>query len=145
MTAQFTTTRRVEFADTDRAGIVHFANFYRYMEEAEDAFFGSLGLHLNNPQADGSIIGWPRVAASCSFEAPAYHEDVLEIRLSVVRKGVKSLTMNFEFWRDETRIAYGQLKTACCLCRQGEPLTAIEIPEEYGQKIDEAGEPDQST
>ena len=39
----FITHRRVEFSDTDMAGIVHFANFYRYMEQAEHDFFRSLG------------------------------------------------------------------------------------------------------
>ena len=32
---QFRQTRRVQFAETDLAGIVHFSNFFRYMEEAE--------------------------------------------------------------------------------------------------------------
>ena len=35
--------RRVEFAETDMAGQVHFSNFFRYMEAAEHAFFRSLG------------------------------------------------------------------------------------------------------
>jgi tetratricopeptide (TPR) repeat protein len=34
----FTTTRRVEFGDTDMAGIMHFANFFRFMEAAETSF-----------------------------------------------------------------------------------------------------------
>ena len=87
MPAQFTTTYRVEFCDTDVAGIVHFANFYRYMEQAEHEYFRSLGLSIMQSQEDGSVIGWPRVSASCSFEAPAYFEDVLEIRMNVARKG----------------------------------------------------------
>lgn len=57
--AQFTTRRRVEFSETDMAGIVHFANFYRWMEEAEHDFFRSLGLSIMVRQEDGSYIGWP--------------------------------------------------------------------------------------
>jgi len=139
MAAQFSMTRRVEFSDTDMAGIVHFVNFYRYMEQAEHEFFRSLGLSIMQKQADGTVIGWPRVSAACTFEAPAYYDDLLEVRLSVVCKGVKSLTMKFEFWRDETRIARGQLKTACCLCRHDAPIKSIEIPPSYSEKIEEAG------
>ena len=135
MTAQFITTRRVEFADTDMAGIIHFANYYRYMEEAEHAWFRSLGLSIMQSQLDGSVIGWPRVSASCSFEAPAYFEDALEVRLNVVRKGVKSLNYEIEFWRGETRLAHGKLKTVCCVCRRGEPLESIVIPAEYSDKL----------
>lgn len=141
MTAQFTTTRRVEFADTDLAGIIHFANYYRYMEEIEHAFFRSLGLSIMQTQPDGSVIGWPRVSAACSFEAPAYFEDLLEVRLNVVRKGVKSLNYEIEFWRGETRLAHGKLKTVCCLCRPGQPLQSIPIPTSYTDKIAEMSGP----
>ena len=141
MTSQFISTRRVEFADTDMAGIIHFANYYRYMEEAEHAFFRSLGLSIMQPQSDGSVIGWPRVSASCSFEAPAYFEDLLEVRLNVVRKGVKSLNYEIEFWRGETRLAHGRLKTVSCFCRHGQPLESIPMPAEYSDKIQEMSDP----
>ena len=136
--AQFTTTRRVEFGDTDMAGIIHFACYYRYMEEAEHQFFRSLGLSIMQKQDDGSVIGWPRVSATCTFETPAYFEDELEIRMDVARKGLKSLTMEFEFWRDETRVAHGRLKTACCICRHDQPLESIAIPENYDNVIQES-------
>ena len=138
MAYEFTTTRRVEFAETDMAGIAHFANFNRYMEETEHEFFRSLGLSIMWKTDDGATIGWPRVSASCSFEAPAYFEDVLEVRLTVERKGVKSLTLGFEFRRGETRIARGQLKTVCCLLRKGEPMRSIEIPPFISEKIEQS-------
>lgn len=140
MPAQFATTRRVEFAETDAAGIAHFANFFRYMEETEHEFFRSLGLRIMNEAEDGALISWPRVSTSCSFEAPAYYEDVLEIHMNVVRKGAKSLTFEFEFWRDDVRIARGRVKTACCVCRRGEPIRSIVIPEEYDERIKETGQ-----
>ncbi|GAB4140770.1 MAG: thioesterase family protein [Planctomycetaceae bacterium] len=135
MSAQFTTTRFVEFSETDMAGIVHFANFYRYMEEAEHRFFRSLGLSIMDHQPDGSIIGWPRVAASCSFEAPAFYEDEIEIRLNVVNMGRRSLTIEAEFWRGETRLAHGEMKTVCCLIRHGEKISSMDIPNHYREKL----------
>jgi YbgC/YbaW family acyl-CoA thioester hydrolase len=133
---RFTYSRRVQFVDTDMAGIVHFANFYKWMEEAEHAFFLSLGFKLIQRQPDGIVIGWPRVRCSCSFESPAFYDDVLEIDLDVTRVGVKSLTMSFLFRRGETRIALGELKTACCLHHPGQPLQSIEIPPHYREKLE---------
>ena len=130
-------TRRVAFAETDMAGIVHFANFYRYMEEAEHAFFRSLGRSVNERQPDGSIFGWPRVAASCNFKAPAFYEDVLEIHAIVERIGVKSLTMRYEFFRGETPIAKGSMKIVCCVFRPGEPMTSIPIPPAFTAVLEE--------
>ena len=54
---EFTITRRVEFSETDMAGIVHFSNFCRYMEHAEHAFFRSLDRSIVDPALG---IGWPR-------------------------------------------------------------------------------------
>ena len=139
MTAHFVTTRRVEFADTDMAGIIHFANYYHYMEEAEHTFFRSLGFSVMQPQPEGSVIGWPRVSASCSFEVPAYFEDELQVRLRIERVGAKSLNFVIEFWRGETRLAHGRLKTVCCLCGPRQPLKSIRIPDDYLAKFEASG------
>ena len=138
MRPQFVTTRRVEFVDTDLAGIMHFSNYYRYMEQAEHEYFRSLGLDIHQVNEDGSIVGWPRVKASCTFEAPARCNDLLELRLHIERKGVKSLTIVVEFWKDEQRLAHGKLKTVCCRFRHGEPMQSIEIPPPYSDLIAEA-------
>ena len=138
MPAQFTHTRIVQFADTDVAGIVHFANFYRWMEEAEHAYLRSLGFSVMQTQPDGTVIGFPRVQASCRFKAPAFFEDELQVDVNVVRRGVKSLTFSFEFRRGETCIATGEMKTVCCLCQPGGKLESIEIPPRYCEKLVEA-------
>lgn len=138
MTAQFVMRRRVEFSDTDMAGIVHFSSYYRYMEQTEHAFFRSLGLSIMETRPDGTVIGWPRVSASCSFEAPARFEDELDVHLIVERKGVKSLTMRYEFHRAGQRIAHGRMKIACCICRHNAPLESIPIPEHIDRLIAES-------
>src|SRR5260370_23173289 len=96
------------------AGIVHFANFYRFMEEAEHEMFRSLGFKIVENQPDGSVVGWPRVQASCRFEAPAYYDDLIDIDITIARVGVKSLTMSFLFRRGTTRLASGELMTVYC-------------------------------
>jgi YbgC/YbaW family acyl-CoA thioester hydrolase len=145
MPSEFTTTRRVEFIDTDMAGIVHFANFYRYMEHAESEFFRSLGLKLLEKREDGSWVGWPRLAASCSFRAPAYFEDVIMVRLRIIRKSAKTLTMSFEFTRGDTLLAVGELKTAYCLFRPGERLVALEMPAHFDQAFETIPEAEAGT
>jgi len=140
MTAQFVTQRRVEFSHTDMAGIIHFSNYYFYMEEAEHEFFRSLGLSIMKKQSDDVVIGWPRISANCTFEAPVRFEDVLDIHVNVERKGVKSLTIRYEFFCGEKRVAHGRMKTACCLCRHDAPLESIPIPPEYDSVILESTE-----
>lgn len=122
------------------AGIVHFSNYYRYMEEAEHAYLRSLGLSVMMTLDDGTVIGWPRVRTSCAYEAPARFEDEIEIHLNVSRKGVKSLTLDMEFWRGETRLAHGTLKTVCCIVGHNTALISIPIPPDIDAKILEAPE-----
>ena len=134
-------TRQVQFAETDMAGIVHFTNFFRYMEEAEHAYLRSLGLSVMMHLPDGRHIGWPRVRCQCTFEAPVTFEQTLEVRVKVLRKGVKSLTFEMEFWWENTRLAVGMLKTCCCEITPGLPLKSIEIPQEFADKIIESPAP----
>ena len=87
--------RLVEFADTDLAGIVHFANFFRFVESAEHAFFRSLGFRVHTSTGTDHQ-GWPRLEASCQFRRPAHFEQVLEICLRI--EELRSSSLRYNFW-----------------------------------------------
>ena len=139
----FMTKRRIEFSDTDMAGIVHFARFFIFMETAEHEFLRSLGLGVSM-EVHGDPVGWPRVAASCDYLRPVYFEDELAIHLTVIHKGAKSLTYRAVFLKDGDVVARGKLTASCCICRVGEPLQSIAIPDEIGALIKEYPEEMQS-
>jgi YbgC/YbaW family acyl-CoA thioester hydrolase len=91
----FTHRRLVEFADTDLAGIMHFANFFRFVECAEHAFFRSLGHRVHT--ADGSAHqGWPRIEVACRYHKPARFEQTLEIGLRI--QEVRTSSLSYGFW-----------------------------------------------
>ncbi|MCA9078307.1 MAG: acyl-CoA thioesterase [Planctomycetaceae bacterium] len=136
---QFIATRRVQFSETDMAGIVHFSNFYRWMEETEHEYYRSLGLSIMEANDDGTYLGWPRVSASCTFERPLTYDDEFEVRLDVERIGVKSINYVMEFWQEQ-RLAYGRLKTACCICGAHARIESIVIPDRYLAVIKESDE-----
>lgn len=138
MHSEFHATRRVEFSDTDMAGIVHFSRFFVFMEAVEHAFLRALGTSVST-EWEGNKIGWPRLEATCTYLSPAVFEDVLDIHLKVIRKGTKSLTYRFDFFRGETAIARGELSTVCCICNPGEKIRSIPIPNFIADQIaDEA-------
>ena len=76
MVFEFRLQRHVQFYETDAAGIVHFSNYFRYMEEAEHALWRSAGLSIS---ASGSEIGWPRVNVSFEYTRPLRFEDEFEL------------------------------------------------------------------
>ena len=124
---RYKTKRRVEFRDTDAAGIVHFSAFFVYMEQAEHELLRSLGASVAMRDDEGEI-GWPRVSASCDYRNAARFEDVLDVEVSVQRLGRKSVTYGFRFERDEIEIASGSLTAVCCRIRPGHLTESIEIP-----------------
>ena len=83
-TIPFNITRRVQFAETDMAGVLHFSNYYRWMEEIEHAFWRSCGLSVI---IDTGEISWPRVKTGCEHYAPARFEDEVLLTLRVINVG----------------------------------------------------------
>lgn len=99
MTSEFSHERTIEFVDTDMAGIVHFSNFFRYMEAAEHAFFGSLGLSLHRDREAGGMSGWARVHAECDYASPLRYRDALRVDLSVREMTHSTVGYDFTFHR----------------------------------------------
>jgi len=130
----FRISRRIEFADTDMAGIVHFANFFRFMEAAEVDFLRSRGLSVVM-YWEGHRISFPRVAASCDYLRPIRFQDVVEITVSLQRLGRKSATYAFEFFRGSELIARGQVSSVCCVAAEG-GIKSIEIPASIRQMLE---------
>lgn len=132
-TPTFTMRRMIQFAETDLAGVLHFANYYRLMEEVEHAFWRSLGSGVVTYHGD-TRISWPRVATSCEYFAPAHFEDELELRLTVAHVGQRSVTYQVEFMEHGERIALGRTTAVCCTMIEG-TFQPIEIPDELRTRL----------
>jgi YbgC/YbaW family acyl-CoA thioester hydrolase len=137
MACEFKIVRRVEFSDTDLAGIVHHAVFFRYMESAEHAFFRSLGLSVV-PRKTGPPVGWPRVHSECDFSAPLRFEDEVEIHLLVAQKKSKALTYAFRLHKlngkERHEVARGSV-TVVCVALAGGQMKATKIPKVIADQI----------
>lgn len=126
--------RRVEWHDTDAAGIAHFTAFLRYMEEAEHEFLRARGLSVFW-QDDQGRLTWPRVSVKCDYAGSARFEDVLDIEVSIARLGNKSVTYAFAFTHDGRDVAQGTLVAACCRFDVAGHLHAVEIPPSIVERL----------
>lgn len=137
MHTEFVTQRRIEFSDTDMAGIVHFSNYFRFMEAVEHEFVRTLGLVLHFEEG-GRMHGFARVHAECDYKAPLRYAEVVDIHLRVVEKRASTLSYEFRFLRqhDGVEAARGLL-TVCCVTRTpGEDrLRAAPLPRELDGRI----------
>ena len=126
----YRTQRRVEFRDTDAAGIVHFSVFFTYMEQAEHAFLRHLGLTvMPPPSAAAPALSWPRVSATCDYRVPIRFEDCVDIDVEVESIGNKSVTYTFEFCRDQDIVAQGRIVTVSCEISAGKPPVSVPVPD----------------
>jgi 4-hydroxybenzoyl-CoA thioesterase/acyl-CoA thioester hydrolase len=134
MSTAFVTTRRVEFSDTDAAGIVHFVAFFRMMEQAEHDLLRSAGLSVVMRDSAGTV-SWPRVNAKCDFTDAARFEDLLEIEVRIARLGKRSITYAHRFRRDGMELATGEITAVCCRIKDGKPPKSIDIPAAMVKKL----------
>lgn len=141
MACEFKITRRVEFSETDMAGIVHFSNFFRYIETAEHAFFRSLGHSIVTDRTDPPV-GWPRVHASFDYQAPLRFEDEFEVHLLVTEKKSRSLSYRVNIRKlggpEPVPCASGRLTVVCVTKDANGKMSATPIPAEIADQIETA-------
>jgi YbgC/YbaW family acyl-CoA thioester hydrolase len=117
--------RRVAFAETDMAGMVHFSNYLRYVEEAEHALWREAGLSIADP---ASPFGFPRIAFAIEYHAPLRYDDEVEVHVDI--EAVTSRTIRYRsiVSRGGERVAT-TTHTACCIRREPEPIQSVPIPD----------------
>ena len=125
--------RRVQFYETDAAGIVHFSWFFRYLEEAEHALWRATGHSIHQP---GSEIGWPRVAASFEFRRPLRFEDEIDVLIRIAEMTRRTIRYTGSIVQGDATIATGELTIACVLRRPNEPMKSIDIPPDIATRFE---------
>ncbi|MEM1355817.1 MAG: thioesterase family protein [Planctomycetota bacterium] len=142
MPSPYTLKRTVAFSETDSAGIVHFSNFFRYMEDAEHAYLRSLGLSVHRELGDG-VAGFPRVNAQCDYRRPLRFEDEFTITVNVVARTDKSVTYGFSFEKtgEPSPIASGTLKAVYAVKPAGtQKYSAAALPPEIDRLLSVSAE-----
>lgn len=132
MISEYRLRRRVQFYETDAAGIVHFSWYFRYMEEAEHALWREAGLSIHPPEGE---IHWPRVAASCDFHGPLAFEQEFEVWIRISAITERTIRYTCQLARGETKIATGTMTIACVRKRGNESMRSTIIPQEIAQRL----------
>ena len=124
--------RRVQFYETDAAGVVHFSVYFRYMEEAEHALWRAAGLSIHARDAE---VGWPRVHASFDYHRALRFEEEFEARIRIVTIEERTLSYECVLSRDGERIATGRITIACVARRPDGSWRGVEIPSEIRSRL----------
>ena len=130
--SSFSTSFRVTWVDTDAAGVVHYSNYFRFFERAEEEFYRHLGFDFTNFREMG--LWFPRVEAFCQYKKPARYGDLLVVEVSVEELKEKSAKLNFKVMKKENAdlLALGHL-VIVAVDKQTEHATRI--PQDIATKL----------
>lgn len=130
----FTTRRRVEFRDTDAAGIAHFSAFFCWMESAEHELLRAVGVRVVDPTPEGVDASWPRVSASCDYTSAVRFGDEIDIAVTVA-VGRSSATYAFSFSHAGRPVAVGRVVAVRCLMHPDRKPEPVPIPAEIVARL----------
>lgn len=82
---------RVTYADTDKAGIIYYANYYRYLEQGRTELMRSLGVRYRDLEVQRKLF-LPAVESGCRYLAPSRYDDLLIVRTWIAELGKASIT-----------------------------------------------------
>ena len=112
------TTIRVRYAETDRMGLLHHANYVVYFEAARTEMLRKRGFSYRDMEDAGHLL--VIVGVSVKFKRPAHYDDLLTVRTTVERVTHVKIIHNYEVLRDGVLLAEGQ-STLACVDRGGRP------------------------
>jgi acyl-CoA thioester hydrolase len=121
------TTIRVRYAETDRMGLLHHANYLVYFEQARTELLRERGYTYKDLEDQGYLLVLTKVEVR--FKKPAYYDDLLTVRTIVVRTTTVRIDHRYEVYRAGEVVAEGS-STLACVDRAGRPQALPEFLQE---------------
>ena len=111
---------RVYYEDTDAAGIVYYANYFRFIERGRTELLRSLGHDQHELMREG--IAFAVRSASAEFLKPAKLDDLLTVETTVVSLGRAQVTFAQRILRDKELLLDAKIRVACIDPARGRPI-----------------------
>jgi acyl-CoA thioester hydrolase len=115
---------RVRYAETDRMGLLHHANYFVYFEMGRTELLRKRGISYREVEDAGHYL--VIVDIGCKFKRPAYYDDVLTLRTSVARLTHVKIVHQYQLSRDGILLAEGH-STLACVDKEGKPQALPEM------------------
>jgi acyl-CoA thioester hydrolase len=109
-------TIRVRYAETDRMGLLHHANYLVYFEQGRTELLRSSGLAYKDLEDQGYLLVLTKIEVR--YRSPARYDDLLTLRTTVVRTTAVRIDHKYELLRDGVLVAEGS-STLGCVDRDG--------------------------
>jgi acyl-CoA thioester hydrolase len=118
MTTTGEITIRVRYAETDRMGLLHHANYLVYFEQARTELLRTCGATYKDLEDQGYLLVLTKVEVR--YKRPARYDDLLSIKTFVEKTTAVRIDHRYEVLRDGELLAEGS-STLACVDRTGRP------------------------
>ena len=99
------TSLRVRYAETDRMGVVYYANYYVWFEVARTDWLRETGWSYREMEADG--VSLPVIESHCDYRQPSRYDDEIEIRTQATLVSPVRIRFDYEVLRDGSVLSTG--------------------------------------
>lgn len=127
----FTYRSKVKLYDTDAAGIIYFAQQFRFAHDAWEAFLNDRGVYIEKMMASEDYM-FVIVHVEADYKMPVFLGDELDVRLHLGRLGESSATINYELYRGEDLVGTAQTVHVCI---DSKSRKRIPIPADLKEKF----------
>jgi len=115
---------RVRYAETDRMGLLHHANYLVYFEQGRTELLRAIGHTYKDLEDQGFLLVLTRLEVR--YHRPARYDDLLMLRTSVVRTTMVRIDHQYELFHDGQLLTEGST-TLACVDRNGKPQALPEF------------------
>jgi len=132
----FSAKYRVYWSETDAAIMMHFSNFFRVCERAEEDFLASLNISQRGEV--GKRLLMPRVHAECDYKNSLRPGDLYSVNIVEIVLGKSSIRYTYEIYNETSK----QISAICkivAVVYDEINNKAMEIPNEIRKKLIEIG------
>jgi acyl-CoA thioester hydrolase len=102
---------RVRYAETDRMGLLHHANYLVYFEQGRTELLRAQGIAYKELEDQGYLLVITRVQVR--YRSPARYDEILTLRTTVVRTTLVKIEHRYELLRDGLLLAEGETTLGC--------------------------------
>ncbi len=101
----------VRYAETDKMGVVYYANYLVWFEVARTAFLKAIGIDYKKVEQKG--IAFAVIDARCQYLLPSFFDDEINIQTKITK--LKRLKIEFEYklYRNDALVATGSTVLGC--------------------------------
>jgi tol-pal system-associated acyl-CoA thioesterase len=125
--------QRIFYHHTDCGGVVYYANYLKFLEEARTLFMEERGINLKEMMAQGLFFVVSRQAMD--YAAPAFYGDIVEVTTVVKEISRVRVELNHELYNQDKKLL-GRASTVFALI--GSDFRPRPIPIEMKEKLKSA-------